>query len=263
MRHLCAGNIIQSWVVLKFGGTSVSSAANWHNIADVITGPHRRILQAGRRSFRALGHHRPPRIAAGGRAGRNALGGSRANRCQASRSRRARTSCPASSSSGFMRSCDDMADGLARRPRTGRRLARARHVHGRTAGDRLGRDIPECPGHRHRLGGCPAGAARGNASRRDAEIEPAVGHLRFCAGWAAAGAVAGAGPGSDHPGFHRGQRSRRHRAAGPRRIGYLGLLLRGQIERGAPGDLDRRTRMFSANPRAVPTARLLRASALR
>ncbi|MHB8477318.1 MAG: bifunctional aspartate kinase/diaminopimelate decarboxylase [Steroidobacteraceae bacterium] len=26
----------QAWVVLKFGGTSVSSAANWHNIADVV-----------------------------------------------------------------------------------------------------------------------------------------------------------------------------------------------------------------------------------
>ncbi|HEY1313128.1 MAG TPA: hypothetical protein VGE92_04590, partial [Steroidobacteraceae bacterium] len=26
----------QSWVVLKFGGTSVSSAANWHNIAGII-----------------------------------------------------------------------------------------------------------------------------------------------------------------------------------------------------------------------------------
>ena len=26
----------QAWVVLKFGGTSVSSAANWHNIAGVV-----------------------------------------------------------------------------------------------------------------------------------------------------------------------------------------------------------------------------------
>src|ERR1700691_5135676 len=26
----------QAWVVLKFGGTSVSSAGNWHNIAGVI-----------------------------------------------------------------------------------------------------------------------------------------------------------------------------------------------------------------------------------
>ena len=26
----------QAWVVLKFGGTSVSSVANWHNIAGVI-----------------------------------------------------------------------------------------------------------------------------------------------------------------------------------------------------------------------------------
>src|ERR1700676_4626217 len=26
----------QAWVVLKFGGTSVSSAANWHNIAQVL-----------------------------------------------------------------------------------------------------------------------------------------------------------------------------------------------------------------------------------
>ena len=26
----------QSWLVLKFGGTSVSSAANWHNIAQVL-----------------------------------------------------------------------------------------------------------------------------------------------------------------------------------------------------------------------------------
>src|SRR5258708_35737590 len=26
----------QAWLVLKFGGTSVSSAANWHNIAQVL-----------------------------------------------------------------------------------------------------------------------------------------------------------------------------------------------------------------------------------
>src|SRR5271170_1361082 len=26
----------QAWVVLKFGGTSVSSAGNWHNIAEVV-----------------------------------------------------------------------------------------------------------------------------------------------------------------------------------------------------------------------------------
>src|ERR1700722_13517083 len=26
----------QAWVVLKFGGTSVSSAVNWHNIAGVV-----------------------------------------------------------------------------------------------------------------------------------------------------------------------------------------------------------------------------------
>ena len=27
----------EEWLVLKFGGTSVSSAANWHNIVQVLT----------------------------------------------------------------------------------------------------------------------------------------------------------------------------------------------------------------------------------
>src|ERR1700685_4408459 len=40
MAITCATNAVlensQAWVVLKFGGTSVSSAGNWHNIAGVL-----------------------------------------------------------------------------------------------------------------------------------------------------------------------------------------------------------------------------------
>ena len=35
-------DLSQTWVVLKFGGTSVSTAANWHNIAQVLKARLRR-----------------------------------------------------------------------------------------------------------------------------------------------------------------------------------------------------------------------------
>ena len=65
--------------------------------------------------------------------------------------------------------------------------------------------------------------------------------------------------GRDHPGLHRRERRGRHGAPRPRRLGHLGRLPRREaraprleIWTDVPG-------MFSANPRAAPTARLLRA----
>jgi hypothetical protein len=48
----------------KFGGTSVSSAGNWRNIADVVRRAAR-IAAAGNRAFRIVRHHRSPRILVG------------------------------------------------------------------------------------------------------------------------------------------------------------------------------------------------------
>ena len=103
----------------------------------------------------------------------------------------------------------------------------------------LGADLLERPGNRDRLGGCAPGAAR--RARPGATLKASLlsATCDFAPDAAIAGAVAVARSSGHHPGIHRRQRCRRHRAAGPRRLGYLRLVFRRQAERGAPGDLDR------------------------
>ena len=62
-------------MVLKFGGTSVSSVANWKNIAAVLRERLAEGLRPGRRSFRAVRHHRSARTTA--QRSRSAASGSR------------------------------------------------------------------------------------------------------------------------------------------------------------------------------------------
>ena len=45
------------WIVLKFGGTSVSSLANWRNIAQVANAAARAGRACAHRAFRRQRHH--------------------------------------------------------------------------------------------------------------------------------------------------------------------------------------------------------------
>ena len=97
-------------------------------------------------------------------------------------------------------------------------------------------------------------------SRRLGQGLGAVGHLFVRAGCGARAAARCLDAGGDHAGIHRARQRGQHLPAGPRRLGYFGGLSRRQDLRAqaieiwtdVPG-------MFSANPRATPTARLIRA----
>ena len=73
------------------------------------------------------------------------------------------------------------------------------------------------------------------------------------------GPAGGAGARRAHAGLHRQRRRRQHRAARPRRLGYLGCVFRGETPRATPGDLDRRARhvqrQSALDPDGAPAAR--------
>ena len=143
----------QPWVVLKFGGTSVSSPGNWHNIVGVLKIAHGRGPAPGRRAFRAVGHHRSPRVAARGGRGRHPYApfSSGSRPCTAT-SRSVCAIVPCAALRGLSRGSEAHGRQRGREPRGQRSNARAGHGDGRADGDRVGRGLFECAGHRDGLG---------------------------------------------------------------------------------------------------------------
>ena len=238
------GHIESNWVVLKFGGTSVSSVSNWKNVADVV----RERLDEGRpsvhRALRAVGHHRPARATARQGAVRRLGTGDGADRAPAHgpRARPRHSRCRRRTRPPFHRT----AAQRRRHPpdRRGQRSpARARDGQRRTDGDAARRGVPRARRHRRAMARCAHDPARGRASRRHRALpttcrRPATSsRTRRCSSaWRDRQAR------RDHAGLHRQRRARRHGAARSRRLRHLGQLLRGEAARAAPRDLDRRAR---------------------
>ena len=178
------------WVVLKFGGTSVSSVSNWKNVAA------RRARAAGRRPApgrRALGvvrHHRPPRATAVEGADRRMGTGDGADRAAPPRPlARSRHPHRRRTRTAFHRAAQDR---LGHPPdRRGQRpAARARDGERRTDGDAHRRRVPGLRRHRRAVARRAHDAARGGAPRRHRAGELSLGdlqlrarHRRCSSGW--------------------------------------------------------------------------------
>jgi diaminopimelate decarboxylase/aspartate kinase len=247
------------WIVLKFGGTSVSTLANWRNIASVV----RARRAAGTRvlivhsalsgvtdslekliTAALIGTH-APLLAALEERHRSLADelevGSSAYFEQ--RLARLRSLLDAAARQGALSDRDRariMACGELLATELGARFLNAQGIACSWWDARTGlKSVPRAnaPASANYLSAtCDSSADAGLRTRLEA-LEPVVltqGFIASNAGW-------------------------RHRAARPRRLGYLGRLLRGQAARGALEIWTDVPGMFSANPRSTPAARLLRA----
>ena len=230
------------WVVLKFGGTSVSSVANWKNIAGGAARPAGRRPAARRRPFRPVRHHRSARAAAQPRPRQRMAAGHGADRAAPSRpgARPRRHSQP-----GARRTVQTSATDRCRH-RAGRRSerapARARDGARRIDGDAARRRVPDVARSRCAVGRCAHGHQGRAAAQRQHARELSVGDVRLRSRSGTAAALVDARHGLDLARLHRQRRERRYGAARARRLRYFGQLLRCEAAGASAGDLDRRAR---------------------
>ncbi len=225
---LCAGQQL-AWVVLKFGGTSVSTAANWHNIATGAQGATRRRPAARGRSLRPLRHHRSTRIAAGGGPDGNSRARSGADRRRdTGRSRKLGRCAESRNSTRFMQELRQLAAELAQRRDIDDEIRARVMADGRAARHLPGLRIFERAGDRDGLGRRPLGAACRRAPECLAKGQPVVRNLRLHARCRTAGGVAGLDQVVITQGFIAANAAGADRAFGPRRLGHLRRVLRRQ-----------------------------------
>ena len=239
------------WVVLKFGGTSVSRRTRWDTIGRLAA---KRVQRRGR-------------ACAGG--GLGAVG--RHQRAAGDRERRATATWPARrsprSSSAIAHFCANsistpMPCWAIASPRCTRwpPIRAPRHgaldwqaevlAQGELLSSTLGAAYLRAQGID--IGWCDARdwLRRGGAAEPERLGAAAVGQLPPPQPTPAGARVSRAQPTrhAAHPGLHRAPWRRRHRDARPRRFGYLGGLFRRVAGRGARRDLDRRARHVQREP---------------
>ena len=241
------------WVVVKFGGTSVSTLANWRNIALVV----KRRLESGARVL--VVHSAITKITdmlekllAAANAGNPDEGAQGHRRPAPPANYRARRGRERAAAGLFRRAA---ADGQWHR--AGARAvgpdARARHGQRRAHGHRDRLAIPQVAGHRRHLDG-RARHAVGRGSRRIRQGVGAVGHLFVRARRRARAAARCLDAGGHHAGLHRARQRGQYLPAGTRRFRHLGGLSRREDPRARPIEIWTDVPgMFSANPRATPT----------
>ena len=230
-----------AWVVVKFGGTSVSTLANWRNIALVV----KRRLEKGARVL--VVHSAITKItdmlekllaaASAGTPDEALKAIEDRHRAANYRARHRRQRAAA----GLFRRA--AADG--QRHRAGARAvgshARARDGQRRAHGHRDRRALPQVAGHRRHLDGCARHAVR-RTSRRIRQGVRALGHLFVRARCRARAAARRFDAGGHHPGLHRARQRGQHLPARTRRLRHVGGLPRREDPRQGHRDLDRRAR---------------------
>ncbi len=237
------------WVVLKFGGTSVSSLPNWTNIVRVV----RERVAAGEAPV--VVHSAVSRVtdALDGLLTRALEGRHQADlEAIGSRHQALADELGIALPQGVRNHLADLekiAAGIALVGEVSDRGARPGHGDRRADGDRARRGVPERPGCRDHAGRCPPDAHRRRAARRHRSRGAAVRHLCLRPGSCIARAPAGARHGHPDPGLHRRRRGRTHRAARARRLRHLrgvhrGAYLPPRVWRSGPTcrECSRRTR---------------------
>ncbi len=230
------------WVVLKFGGTSVSSAESWATIAGLVRNRlaaelkplvvHSALQGVSNKLLAAL-----QAAAAGERTGlvaeipRAALPARTATRCRRSR--------PAQRDPARTRTTHRRR---ATRARSQRTRPRAHHGARRTHGDAARRRIPEQGRDPGRMARCARPAHQCQQRRRPAFPRLPVRQVRVVCRRGHAGTSRGERQGHTHAGLHRAERVGRDRHPRPRRLGHVGRLLRRPARGAAPGNLDGRSR---------------------
>ena len=220
------------WVVVKFGGTSVSTLANWRNIALVV----KRRLEAGHRVL--VVHSAITKITdmlekllAAAQAGNP----DEALKAIEDRHRQLTTELGVGVSpqlQGYFDELRQMANGIALvRELSDRTRARVM-ANGELMATEIGSRFLKSQGIDVTWMDARDMLSRGR-SRRVGQGVGAVRHLFVRAGCGARAAARCLDARRDHAGIHRARQRRQHLPAGPRRLGYFGGLSRRQDPRAS------------------------------